>query len=32
MTALALAIALLLLVVRPWELPVDSDAEPVAVH
>jgi DHA1 family bicyclomycin/chloramphenicol resistance-like MFS transporter len=33
MTALLLAIAVLVLVVRPWELPVpDDDAVPVAAH
>ena len=31
-TALALALAVLLVVVRPWELPVDDDALPVAAH
>ena len=31
-TALTLAIVLLVLVVRPWQLPLDDDVEPVAVH
>lgn len=31
-TALGLAIVLLLVVVRPWQLPLDDAAEPVAVH
>jgi DHA1 family bicyclomycin/chloramphenicol resistance-like MFS transporter len=31
-TALVLAIAVLVFVVRPWELPVPDDATPVAAH
>jgi len=31
-TALVLAIAVLVVVVRPWELPVPDDATPVAAH
>ena len=31
-TAMTLALAVLLFVVRPWELPVDDDAVTVAVH